>query len=236
MHIVIAGRYVESCDGTEIAVDPGGGLIKPPGLRHWNRFEEIGARSIRIEFDPAYVAGVSEALPGTLTVLDDEITTRSIGVRLLREVYRPGGGSTLMLRGLCLQLLAGAEIGDTSSLADRCADLIRDTWKTQVTVEGLATRLGVNRGHLARVFRQRHGCTISEFLRCLRAEQTAFLITSTDLPLVRVAIQSGFADQSHMSRVFRAVFGESPGAWRAQRRANRAPFVLDRSSYGNKHE
>jgi AraC-like DNA-binding protein len=37
------------------------------------------------------------------------------------------------------------------------------------------------------------------------------------LPLCEIAIQCGFADQSHFTRVFSAKTGSAPGRWRRER-------------------
>lgn len=41
-------------------------------------------------------------------------------------------------------------------------------------------------------------------------------LLSGDLPLVEVALVTGFADQAHFTRTFSRVVGASPGAWRRQ--------------------
>jgi transcriptional regulator GlxA family with amidase domain len=40
------------------------------------------------------------------------------------------------------------------------------------------------------------------------------LMSVRDLPLAEIAISAGFANQSHFTRVFSAVIGVSPAAWR----------------------
>jgi len=47
------------------------------------------------------------------------------------------------------------------------------------------------------------------------------LMTVRGLPLSKIAISAGFANQSHFTRVFLAAVGVSPGAWR--REAHGAP-------------
>ena len=39
-----------------------------------------------------------------------------------------------------------------------------------------------------------------------------------DLSLAQIALQTGFSEQSHFTRVFRSVIGTSPGAWQRHRR------------------
>ena len=72
--------------------------------------------------------------------------------------------------------------------------------------------------HLARVFRRHHGCSMGEYARRLRVERAAEALTSTGLPIGRIAHRTGFADHSHLSRTFRRMTGESPSEYRARHR------------------
>jgi AraC family transcriptional regulator len=42
------------------------------------------------------------------------------------------------------------------------------------------------------------------------------LMTVRGLPLSEIAISAGFANQSHLTRVFSAAVGVSPAAWRRE--------------------
>ena len=57
------------------------------------------------------------------------------------------------------------------------------------------------------------------FFRFFRfAMPTAFsIIGSSELSIAEIAISSGFADQSHFTRVYAQMTGTSPGAWRRMR-------------------
>jgi transcriptional regulator GlxA family with amidase domain len=39
------------------------------------------------------------------------------------------------------------------------------------------------------------------------------------MPLAQVALETGFAEQSHFTRVFRRIAGTTPRAWQRERRA-----------------
>jgi AraC-like DNA-binding protein len=45
------------------------------------------------------------------------------------------------------------------------------------------------------------------------------LLLQGSMPLSQIALDTGFAEQSHFTRVFRRVVGASPGAWQRERRA-----------------
>ena len=46
------------------------------------------------------------------------------------------------------------------------------------------------------------------------------MLERTDERISAIALSCGFADQSHLTRVFHAVAGTSPAAWRRQRKAS----------------
>ncbi len=68
--------------------------------------------------------------------------------------------------------------------------------------------------YLASVFRRIHRQTIGEYLRALRVRQAVNLLRRTDVPLAHVATTLGFADQAHFTRVFGAIVGMTPSAFR----------------------
>jgi AraC family transcriptional regulator len=79
------------------------------------------------------------------------------------------------------------------------------TWN----LSSLAHEVCVHPIHLARVFRRRHGCSVSEWLLCRRLLNAADRLIQGQ-SASEVAHESGFADQSHFGRVFRTYFGWTP--------------------------
>jgi AraC family transcriptional regulator len=49
-----------------------------------------------------------------------------------------------------------------------------------------------------------------------RVKRAKDLLHGTNMPIAGVAAACGFADQSHLTRVFSKAFGISPGVWRRQ--------------------
>ena len=81
---------------------------------------------------------------------------------------------------------------------------------------------GVGRFHLLRLFETATGMTPRSFQLQLRAARAMAMITA-GTPLSRVTFEAGFADQSHLIRRFKEVFGMTPGA------ARRRLLALDAS-------
>jgi AraC-like DNA-binding protein len=71
--------------------------------------------------------------------------------------------------------------------------------------------------HFSRVFRDSFGCSPLEYVTRRRVEHAQGLMLSGDAPLSQIALDCGFADQAHFSRLFHRVVGESPRSWRRAR-------------------
>jgi AraC-like DNA-binding protein len=81
----------------------------------------------------------------------------------------------------------------------------------------LAEIVRLNSCHFCRAFRISFGVPPHEYIIRRRIERAQGLMLSTDASLSQIALDCGLADQSHLSRLFRRIVGESPRAWRQAR-------------------
>jgi AraC family transcriptional regulator len=84
-----------------------------------------------------------------------------------------------------------------------------------VSIKNISQAVGVHPIHLTRSFQSFYRCTPGEFLRNLRLRRSAELLVSTKLSVAEIALESGFFDQSHLTRHFRRTFGIPPGEFRS---------------------
>ncbi|WP_372426043.1 AraC family transcriptional regulator [Salinarimonas chemoclinalis] len=82
-----------------------------------------------------------------------------------------------------------------------------------VRSQALEALTGLDRYTFARQFRGRYGTSPHRYLVMRRLEQARVAIR-TGTPLAEAALAAGFADQSHMTRQFKAAFGITPERWR----------------------
>lgn len=118
-------------------------------------------------------------------------------VRRRRESARPGPPPAWLLRV-------------RESLDDRYRE-------RELRIAGLAAVAGVDPAHLARTFRAHYGTTAGAYLREMRVQRAAHALARSSAPLAQIALDAGFADQSHFTRVFRTAYGVTPQRWRALR-------------------
>lgn len=106
----------------------------------------------------------------------------------------------------------------------RAEGLLHEGFRTPLTLRGVAREVGVHPVHLARVFRTRHGCSVSEYLRTLRLIEAGSLILR-GRSLAEAACEAGFCDQAHLCRWFARLLGTSPGSLKSLRE-RAAPRML----------
>jgi AraC family transcriptional regulator len=89
------------------------------------------------------------------------------------------------------------------------ANLDRDLRLTE-----LAREASLSMSHFVRSFRQSTGKTPHQFLLQQRVRRAQTLMRNSRTSLADVAVASGFADQHHLSRVFRRITGVTPTHFR----------------------
>lgn len=97
---------------------------------------------------------------------------------------------------------------------------VRESFREPIDLKAIAKRAGVHPAHLCRAYRRFRGRTISDALLGMRIQHVCRRLVEGDDSLSAIALESGFADQSHMTRVFTRVTGRPPGAHRRLERAN----------------
>jgi AraC-like DNA-binding protein len=79
----------------------------------------------------------------------------------------------------------------------------------------LARLVGLSPFHLSRMFKQACGLTISAYRVRLRVRGALERLGEGERDLARLAVDTGFADQAHLTRRVRTETGDTPGRLRA---------------------
>jgi AraC family transcriptional regulator len=123
-----------------------------------------------------------------------------------------------------------AENGARQGLAPwqlrRVLAYIEANLSTPIRNKDLATIARLSTFHFNVAFRNSVGDSPHEYIIRRRVEWAQGLMLSTEKSLSEIAAECGMADQAHLTRLFRKIVGESPGAWR-RLRANPPLIDLD---------
>ncbi|MEA1674714.1 AraC family transcriptional regulator [Nitrospirillum sp. BR 11163] len=107
--------------------------------------------------------------------------------------------------------------------ARRVAALVERRLDGTLCNEDLAAEAKLSTSHFCAAFRQTFGMSPHAFVVSRRVERAKALMLDTDDALAEIADACGFADQAHLSRLFRQATGSSPASWR---RANAVDVSL----------
>lgn len=208
--------------------------------------KKIPIRCVGIEIMPAYYEGyLQKQYPGEYTNPAEAFA--AVGqtmdfpemARLLREVeeYRGSGISARLFyegkvaqavslvvergkkqarRGEGRSRLSSQDIKDlenvTLYLNDHCLQ--------NITLDDIVKVSFIGARRLQIIFKEYHGCTITEYIQQRRMSQAESLLAKTDLPIGQIAQAVGYSNASRLAELFRKSTGMLPGEYRkmAQRK------------------
>jgi AraC family transcriptional regulator len=87
----------------------------------------------------------------------------------------------------------------------------------KIVVRDLAASLDISIGHFCRAFKRTFGMSARIWIRRRRIELAQGLMLTTGASLTDIALTCGMSDQSHFTRSFRRIVGETPSSWRQTR-------------------
>jgi AraC family transcriptional regulator len=87
----------------------------------------------------------------------------------------------------------------------------------KIVIKDLAASLDLSVGHFCRAFKRTFGMPARIWIRHRRIELAQGLMLTTGASLSEIALSCGMSDQSHFTRSFRRIVGESPSSWRQTR-------------------
>jgi AraC-like DNA-binding protein len=195
--VVLAGCFEESGYNGRIHATAGDVLVHPALDCHGNQMVSAGVKLIRLNWpDESGIGGLYhlDDVDDIARAAENDVTEAThLLQRALREKCLPSPG----LRNDWPDLLL-------ADLARNASTVIGD-W---AEVNGLA-RETVSRG-----FAAAYGTSPSILRAELRARSAWLRITRGSECLCRIAAETGFADQAHMTRWIHRITGAPPAAWR----------------------
>jgi AraC family transcriptional regulator len=95
-------------------------------------------------------------------------------------------------------------------------DHIHNHLEDSLTLIELAGMVSMSPQHFANLFRRSTGLAPHRYVLARRIECAAHLLSTTNLSLAEITLESGFASQSHFTDVFRKALGTTPRRYRGQ--------------------
>jgi AraC family transcriptional regulator len=110
----------------------------------------------------------------------------------------------------------------------RVIDYIEERLGAKLTVKDIAAAIELSKSHFTRAFKSTMGTSPMVYIAARRVERAKRMMIISTESLTDIALNCGFADQSHLNRQFRRAVGVTPGQWR--RSSASAPGSIEMAS------
>lgn len=91
---------------------------------------------------------------------------------------------------------------------------IQTHYATKILQEDIAQQLHISVRYLSKLFKSYMGVTLSNYINIYRINRSIDLMQDTTLTLTEIALQVGFKDSQHYSKVFGSIINAKPSQYR----------------------
>ena len=233
IYFMVHGKCTFSVEDRFFEINKNNMLIIPPGLIHKaedypqtsdriilnfsadcishelkKRLSDFRKNNFYVPHDAGYVLEILENIQTELTNID-EISNE------MRFCY---------LSILLAYITRNKSILDDSftpshsvKLTNSLIKYISNNYCNDITVKDLSEEFRYSPNYISFLFKQNIGISFSKYLTLQRLKHAEHMLTTTNKPIQRVAIECGFNDSNYFSIVFRKALGISPSKYRNSR-------------------
>lgn len=218
--LLLEGSYSESYGRKSFDYTPFTMLWHRSGIAHKDEIGNRGGRFLSVEITPEGRMTMESYAPEPSDFYERSSPLVWLGCKLYHEFRNWQKCSDLVAEGITLEMLALAARRSSRNRKRpprwllTVTDKLDSEFRENTSSAELAAAAGVHPVHLAATFRQFHGSTIGEYVRSRRVEFACSALAEKDRHLAEIALDAGFSDQSHFTRIFRKITGITPGAFR----------------------
>src|SRR6266404_4310803 len=213
--LILQGAYFENYSRRARVCEPMMLVFHPPGERHCEAFDREPVVSFNVELGAEWLCRLRE-LGGTF---DQPIEFHggkiaALGLRLFQEFAHVDIDSDLSIESITLEILAAylsKQPGSANSVKPdwlrQASEYLDACLDESLSLRSVASRVGVHPVYFATMFRRFYGCSVGEYVRRRRIEYARRMLANPEIPLAQIALDAGFADQSHFTRTYRRFTG-----------------------------
>jgi PAS domain S-box-containing protein len=104
--------------------------------------------------------------------------------------------------------------GNISFYIRQAQEYLEENFDSDITVAQVAGAVNLSEGYLQRLYKKEKGISMMDKVLWMRIEKAKLLLENSTLPVIDVAVASGFNSRQHFSSTFTRLVGCSPAAWR----------------------
>ncbi len=107
--------------------------------------------------------------------------------------------------------------GKPTNLLERVIKVIEEEYYKEISLEEIANKCFVSKFHLSRVFKEKSGMTIWNYIHKFRINRAQYLLMEENLNVSEASEKCGFKNTSHFINVFSKFTNSTPKQWLMQK-------------------
>lgn len=226
IHYILSGRGMLQCGGQTYSVEPGQCFLICPGdITFYNADDNDPWHYVWVAFQGA-LAGRMLNMAG-LDVHNPVFQTEclpsvfgEIHQAILHNTYVQAKADYYILSRLyaILDSLPRVEPKTDASnrYVERAKNYIASLYCNNISIERLAASCGLDRRYLCRLFKEKTGRTLQQYLIDMRLERANVLLQESGLSVSDISRSVGYQDVYNFSKMFKKKYGKSPMQLRRQ--------------------
>ena len=112
------------------------------------------------------------------------------------------------------KLASRGKYNTSSKHVNKVIALIQNNFEKQLTISSIAATVGVNPFYLQRLFKEHTDNTINGYITQLRVDLAKNLLTSSNLKIIDICMESGFNTRQNFTTAFKKLTEQSPEQYR----------------------
>jgi AraC family transcriptional regulator len=217
--LIARGGNCERRKKREYETAPGMVLFYRRGELHRNVGTRHPSKNINLEIRDEFLRKYQAFVPASENfALSNGTDAKFALLKIYRECLATDAPQTTAIHSLALRLLdsplAEKPAATIPPWARRLREILNDRWDEAISLGELSRLLGVHPVTISKGFPKHFGCTLGEYGRKIKIEKAVELLGRRKYALAEIAQICGFADQSHLTRVFRDLTGFTPNEFR----------------------
>lgn len=212
---VVNGQYSETNNKTKRDCVRGDIVIHPKHLEHSNIFNDKGGTCFNIEFTDSLQKEIHAFNNNNFRRFSNKSTLLAAVIqKIYKEFKAYDEFSSIIIEGLLLETIGYSARESDKGLSpywfNKVKAIIVENNFCKISLSPIAAELNISPSHLAREFKKVTGVSIGEYIQNFKIQLACGRLKEGYNDILNIALEFGFSDQSHFTKVFRKIVGITP--------------------------